>query len=276
MRGMRAAATCSTWVHFCSVIVLGAAAVGCAGMRAPTTPMPYVYWAPATSPATSAIVMLPGFGDRDSVFMAQGMVAIVRQLVPGAALFAADAHYGYYRSHSLRQRLHADVMKKVIARHGPVWLVGTSMGGLGAMLYARSKPQNVRGLILLAPYLGPSGIADPIRAAGGLCKWRAGPAPDTAAARAFHLNWRWLQRQACEPGGLPIYIGWGASDRLRRANRLLGDALPAARRGTLPGGHGWKVWRPLLRRLGPRAWPRSPAAMDHSGGGGSAPRRRAR
>ena len=41
-----------------------------------------------------------------------------------------------------------------------VWLAGASMGGMGTLLYERSRPGELDGLVLLAPYLGDRGLLE--------------------------------------------------------------------------------------------------------------------
>jgi hypothetical protein len=53
----------------------------------------------------------------------------------------------------------------------------------------------------------------------------------------------------------PLYIGWGESDRLGEADRLLASMQPADHVVTIPGEHGWDTWRPLFDTFLDRARP---------------------
>ena len=72
-------------------------------------------------------------------------------------------------------RLREDVIGP--ARSGgysTIWLVGISLGGLGAGLYTGHYPGDVASLVLLAPFLGEAPIIEEIAAAGGVRTWNPG------------------------------------------------------------------------------------------------------
>ena len=49
-----------------------------------------------------------------------------------------------------------------------IWLLGISMGGLGTLLYASEYPEQVDGVVLLAPFLGDRSAIETIVATGPL------------------------------------------------------------------------------------------------------------
>jgi len=55
-------------------------------------------------------------------------------------------------------------------------LVGASLGGHGALLYIMQHPEDVDGVVVLAPFLGGGRVAEAIENAGGLEKWEDCPA----------------------------------------------------------------------------------------------------
>ena len=243
-------------------MILGAllaAATGCAWLRSPASPMSaqaFTDLGPAR--ARGVVVLMPGFGDRPADFDKNGFVRALRQLAPEHDVVAADAHFGYYRAGSVVAELHDHVVGPLIARgYREVWLSGVSMGGHGAIAYARSHPERVTGLLLLAPYMGPKDVVAAVAGAGGLCAWHA--SSDFAQdAPGFALaNFAWLQAVVCRPGAqVSLWLGVGESDHLLAADRLLGDVLPADRFVRLPGGHGWEVWVPALEKLVSRSFSR--------------------
>lgn len=203
--------------------------------------------------ARGVIVLLPGFGDRPSDFDKNGFVTALRKGAPAYDLVAADAHFGYYRTGTIVAELHDHVVAPLLARgYRELWLSGVSMGGHGAVAYARSFPERVTGLLLLAPYMGPKEVVAAVAGAGGLCQWTA-PARFAEDAPGFALaNFGWLQKVACPPTQGPavaLWLGVGDSDHLLAADRLLGDVLDPARFIRLPGGHGWEVWTPALEKM---------------------------
>lgn len=205
--------------------------------------------------ARGAIVLLPGFGDRPRAFEENGFVAALKRSAPDYDVFAADAHFGYYRTHTVLERLDHDVVAPLRAKgYRELWVAGASMGGHGAVAYARKHPEKVAGVMLFAPYMGPSDVVDEVRRAGGLCRYQAPEYVDDAAGFA-RANFGWLRRAACDEKHVSVWLAVGSSDRLLKSNRVLGDALDPDHVLVLPGGHGWKVWTPAASTLAARAFP---------------------
>jgi pimeloyl-ACP methyl ester carboxylesterase len=67
-------------------------------------------------------------------------------------LIAVDAHAGYYLRQTVLERLREDVVAPArAAGYEKARLVGISLGGLGAALYATDHADHLAGLILLLP-----------------------------------------------------------------------------------------------------------------------------
>lgn len=235
--------------------------LGCAFLRPARTPMERVSFRElGPRHARGAIVLLPGFGDRPSAFSEHGFVQTLARTAPAYDVFAADAHFGYYRKRTLLERLERDVVGPLRARgYRELWLAGASMGGLGAVAYARTHPERVRGLLLFAPYMGPREVVSEV-ARDGLCQYHGSPGVEDDEAALARANFVWLRRQACEAREVSLLLGVGESDRLLGPNRLLGSVLPASHVRVLPGGHGWAVWTRALETLAEVAFDRSESA----------------
>ncbi len=224
------------------VIVLG----GCSLFYPTSVPIPSHPRPAADEQAPCLLVMLPGRGDGAADLERAGLVELVRRHAPAVDVLLVDAHFGYYYERSLIERLDEDVIGPARAQgYERIWLLGISMGGLGALLYASERGDQIDGLILLAPFLGDEELIDEIEAAGGLAAWRAPAAiaPDDYQ-RAL---WSWLREHTRQPQRRPgIFIGWGTADPFARANGLLAAALPPDRHRSTTGGHQWAPWRALL------------------------------
>jgi pimeloyl-ACP methyl ester carboxylesterase len=196
--------------------------------------------------APCLLVMLPGRGDEPADLEQAGLVELVRRHAAAVDVVLVDAHFGYYYERSLIERLDEDVIGPARAQgYQRIWLLGISMGGLGALLYASERGEWIDGLILLAPFLGDDELIDEIDTAGGLAAWR----PPAAIAPEDYQRalWSWLLDHTREPQRRPaIYIGWGVDDPFARANGLLAAALPAGQHRSTAGGHQWAPWRALL------------------------------
>lgn len=241
-----------------SVLLIGVAlaqiGAGCAYLRRAGTPMEAVRFSShGAARARGVVVLLPGFGDRPAAFEDHGFVAALRREAPAYDVIAADAHFGYYRARTLIERLDRDVVGPLRAQgYREIWLAGVSMGGHGAVAYARTHPERVAGLLLFAPYMGPRDVVEEVERAGGLCSYRA-PAYVNDERGFARANYGYLRKLACEPSPVAIWLAVGESDGLFPADRTLGRALAPQRFLTLPGGHGWKVWTPALARIAPVA-----------------------
>ena len=229
--------------------------MGCAFLRSASVPMERVAFREAgPDKARGAIVLLPGFGDRPAAFEENGFVAALARRAPSYDVFGADAHFGYYRKRTVIDRLEQDVIGPLRARgYREIWLMGASMGGLGAVAYTRTHPERIRGVMLFAPYMGPQEVVREV-AAVGLCKYLPPAQNNDDEARLARENFRWLRQQACEDRKVSLWLGVGSEDRLKRPDSVLANALDPTHVLILPGGHGWKVWTPAVDRLAQTAF----------------------
>lgn len=229
------------------VALLALLAVGC--IPATRTPMPTYELVRPEGPPRCRVVLLPGRFDRGADFGDRGFANAAFREAPAVEVIAADAHLGYYRDRSVVQRLHEDVVGGPAGRRpedGETWLAGISMGGLGALLYTRDHPEQVGGLLLVAPFLGDEAMAAELAAAGSLASW----SPDPALASEFPQEiWVYLKQLLADPAAPPLYLALGEADETAATARFLARELPEERVFTVPGGHDWPTWEELWRRF---------------------------
>lgn len=200
-----------------------------------------------TPAARCLFVLLPGRHSRAEAFGRDGFGAAVAARGLSADVLAADAHLGYYRERNVVERLHEDVLAPRRARYEEIWVVGTSLGGLGGLLLRRDHPEDVEGILTLAPFLGNDRLIEEIEGAGGPRLWDPSA---TSAASADPGRELWAEmRQLGWTEGAPLFIGWGERDRFARANAMLAALLPAERVLTDPGGHDMETWRRLWEQF---------------------------
>jgi pimeloyl-ACP methyl ester carboxylesterase len=195
-------------------------------------------------PGRCLVLFLPGRRDSLGDYGRRGFPEMAARAGVVADYAEVDAHMGYYQAETISTRLHEDVVAPAHARGDErIWIVGISMGGLGAILYAREHPEGARGVVALAPYLGDEEPRQ-VAAAGGLRSYTMG-APRAVADYEREL-WGWIKRYAAEGADRPpIWLGLGTQDDLAPADRLLAEALPPGRTFVETGGHDWKTWTRL-------------------------------
>ncbi len=194
-----------------------------------------------------ALVMLPGAGDRARDLVEQGFVRCLRERRLPVDALLVDVPFDDYLENSVAARLEQEVIAPARARGAVVWLMGISLGCLGAMSYARERPGTIEGAMLLAPFLGTRGLIAEVTRAGGLRDWQPGAvAPEDRERRLL----AWLRDyRAGDPAWPRIYLGYGTEDRYISASTLLAAQLPGRQVIAMPGGHDWGTWLKLWGRL---------------------------
>ncbi len=207
----------------------------------------------AKTQAPVLLIMLPGANMTTQELQDEGFVAAVRQQGLAVDVALADANLRYVFDGSMMRRMAEEVVGPARAQgYKRIWLAGISLGGYVALGYAQKHPDEIEGLMLMAPYLGRRGVIDDIRAAGGPLAWRVNAKPRISAATPEdidHSLWMWLTADRDNAPGAaqrpPIWLGYGSEDRFADSHKLLASILPADRVQAVPGGHDWPPWRAL-------------------------------
>ncbi len=221
----------------------------CMNMRTATVPMASLTdWLPQKSTPRNLAVFLPGVYDSPQDFVSNYFVHELRRRQMPFDVVAADAHLDYFQTGTVVERLKQDIIEPALTRNPQqIWLVGISLGGLGAMLYASQDPR-VTGVVALAPYLGTKQALAEVSNAGGWMHWD--PAQSTAMLdweRGLH---RWIKSYLQQPDEMPsLYMGYGEQDRFAAEQAQLARQLPAENVLRVEGGHDWPTWKALWRGL---------------------------
>lgn len=226
---------------FASALILSSLLLcSCAAFRAPAVPMPAIDLTPNHS-GRCLVVLLPGRFASPEEFRSARFAEAAAARGLRIDLVAADAHLGYYRNRSVVERLRNDIVGPArAAGYEQIWIAGTSLGGLGGLIYLKEHPDDLAGVLSIAPFLGDDELIREIERAGGGAAWTA-PPPGEGEAVGITL-WRWLS--AGRPGSesVPLHLGWGKRDDFDRSNRLLAGMLPPERAYPVEGGHDFKAW----------------------------------
>jgi pimeloyl-ACP methyl ester carboxylesterase len=222
---------------------------GCFPRGDPSKPIP-TYLVNAPQKAQRLVVVLPGRGDDLNDLRKSGVAQAVQSAWPDADVTLAGLALGYYMEGHAEQRLHDEVIAPARRRgYAQVWLVGASLGGMGALMYDRAYPGDVSGMVLLAPYLGEQPVLSEIAAAGGVAAWQPPPKPASVNADNFQQElWRHLQTWSRRPAAAGnVWLAYGKTDRLRDSMPPLASLLPTGHVLVRDGGHEWRVWTPATR-----------------------------
>lgn len=204
--------------------------------------------APTESRERVLLVMLPGVGIEAADFADHGLIASLHGRGLPVDVAAVRPALDHYLDGTIAAALHDTVVAPAqAAGYARIWLLGISLGGMGALLYASAASAPVEGIVLLAPFLGTQGTVAEVAAAGGLPTWLPENSSATDAERRMLL---WLKEFLTKPAATPaIYLGYGRDDRFARGHTLLADRLPRDRVITADGGHDWPTWAALWRTL---------------------------
>ena len=188
------------------------------------------------SAAPTQMVWLPGAYHSAQDFLDAGFPeAVLKRQIPLDLRFV-DLEMQHLDDREPLERLRHEIVFPALASGASVWLAGISLGGLGALDYASSYPDEFDGLCLLAPYLGNRMLLAEIAAASGLEGWEPG---ELAQADAERRIWRYLKVRV---DSRSLYLGYGRDDRFAAAHDLLARRLPADAVDVIGGSHDWRTW----------------------------------
>jgi pimeloyl-ACP methyl ester carboxylesterase len=199
--------------------------------------------ASAGAAAPTQMIWLPGAYHAAQDFVNEGFArAVVLRQIPLDLRFV-DLEMQHLDDRDAFQRLRSEIVLPARDSGAAVWLAGISLGGLVALDYASAHVGELDGLCLLAPYLGNRMLISEISAASGLAGWQPGELADSATERRI---WRYIKTRV---DSLPLFLGYGKSDRFYAAHDMLAAALPADWVEVLAGGHEWSTWLKLWEKF---------------------------
>ncbi|HXA36739.1 MAG TPA: alpha/beta hydrolase [Steroidobacteraceae bacterium] len=190
--------------------------------------------------APTRMAWLPGAYHAAQDFLDGGFAAAVRRRRSSLDLVFVDMDLAHVGDRTVLRRLHTDIVLPARAAGISLWLGGISLGGMVALDYAASYPDELDGLCLLAPYLGNRMLTAEIAQAPGLAAWQPGELAETDEERRI---WRYIKGRRAESH--PLYLGFGRTDRFAQAHELLAATLPAGSVDVIEGGHEWSTWSKL-------------------------------
>jgi pimeloyl-ACP methyl ester carboxylesterase len=183
------------------------------------------------------MIWLPGAYQSALDFLNAGFAAAVHRRQAALDLQFVDMEFAYLGDRAALELLRSDVVQPARNAGVSIWLGGISLGGLTALDYAASYPDEIDGLCLLAPYLGNRILTSEIARAPGLEAWQPGELAEVDEERRI---WGYIKNRNAD--SRPLYLGFGRSDRFSVAHELLAATLPAESVDVIDGGHEWRTW----------------------------------
>jgi pimeloyl-ACP methyl ester carboxylesterase len=194
----------------------------------------------STAAAPTRMLWLPGAYHGAQDFLTAGFAEAVRTRHIALDLDFVDLELAHVGDRSALKRLRSDLVLPARAAGVSIWMGGISLGGLFALDYAASHPDELDGLCLFAPYLGNRLLTTEIARAPGLAAWQPGELAETDEERRI---WRYIKSRRAD--SRPLYLGFGRADRFAAAHELLAATLPAGWVDVIAGGHDWSAWSRL-------------------------------
>lgn len=190
------------------------------------------------------VLLLPPIGGMGSHYETNGFIEAVREKGFEADLKILDVNPVLYLRGRIIELVKTELVDPAKASgYEKIILVGTSLGGHGALLYIMQHPEDVDGVVVLAPFLGGGRVAEAIEKAGGLEKWEDCPALEWDYP--CHM-WKLLKTCVSDPQNhTTIILGYGTEDGFAKQNSLLAKELPPENVFTVAGGHDWVTWKHL-------------------------------
>ncbi len=240
MKNTRATILSGIALLFCLILT------GCAFPRATKVPMDSISL--PLSPASTSktlIVFLPGAQEVPIDIVKEGFIEQVRARNIDADVTVIDSHMGYFFNRTFDVRIRTDIIEPARAKgYKSIWLAGISLGGFGSLMYSRLSPDDIAGVIAIAPFIASNDVLSEVTEAGGLTQWAPElPLKSDDYQRDLLL---WLKGYADLANKRPLlYIGYGSKDGWPQFQQVIGSILPPDHLLTAPGGHDWPPWKQM-------------------------------
>lgn len=223
-----------------SIVVLFLGCSGCRGKKA----LPSVRYSGMTG-RRSLVVLFPTLGGQGSHYETQGFLDEVWERGFEASMEVLDVKPSLYLGSRIVELVKTEVIEPAKAEgFEEIYLVGISLGGHGALLYATTYPEDVDGIVPLAPFISGDRARESIDEAGGLDTWE--DCPFLAWTHACNL-WKSLKGYVSDPKNQrKVVLGFGTEDIFVEQCRVLADVLLPEQVFTVSGGHDWATWKKLF------------------------------
>jgi len=230
-------------IYLCAIASIVVFVLGCSGSRGKKT-LHSVRYSGMTG-KRSLVVLLPTMGGKGSHYETQGFLEEVWERGFEASMEVVDVKPTLYLGSRIVELLKTEVIEPAKAEgFEEIYLVGISLGGHGVLLYATTYPEDVDGIVILAPFISGDTAREAIDESGGLETWE--DCPFIAWTHACNL-WKSLKVYVSDPRNQKkVVLGFGTEDIFFEQCRILADVLLPEQVFTVSGGHDWATWKRLF------------------------------
>jgi esterase/lipase superfamily enzyme len=227
----------------CAILSIVVLLLGCSGSQGKKK-LPSVRYSGMTG-KRSLVVLFPTIGGKGAHYESQGFLDEVWERGFEASMEVLDIKPSLYLGSRIVELVKTEVIEPAKAEgFEEFYLVGISLGGHGALLYATTYPEDVDGIVLLAPFISGEFASEAIDEAGGLETWE--DCPFLAWTHACNL-WKSLQVYVSDSRNQrKVVLGFGTEDIFVEQCRILAEVLLPEQVFTVPGGHDWITWKKLF------------------------------
>ena len=230
-------------ILLCAIASIVVVSPGCSVSRGKKA-LPSVRYSGMTG-KRSLVVLFPTMGGKGSHYETQGFLDEVWERGFEASMEVLDVKLSLYLRGKFVELLKTEVIEPAKTEgFEEIYLVGISLGGHGVLLYATEYPEDVDGIVILAPFISGDTVSEAIEKAGGLDTW--GDCPFLAWTHACNL-WKSLKVYVSNPRNQrKVVLGFGTEDIFVDQCRILADVLLPEQVFTVSGGHDWATWKKLF------------------------------
>ena len=227
----------------CAIASIVVLFLGCSGSRGKKA-LPSVRYSGMTG-KRSLVVLFPTMGGKGSHYETQGFLDEVWERDFEASMEVLDVKPSLYLGSRIVELVKTEVIEPAKAEgYKEIYLIGISLGGHGALLYATTHPEDIDGIVVLAPFISGDLVSEAIEEAGGLDTWE--DCPFLGWEYACNV-WKSLQVYVSDSENQKkIVLGFGREDKFVDQCRVLADVLLPEQVFTVPGGHDWETWKKLF------------------------------
>jgi pimeloyl-ACP methyl ester carboxylesterase len=182
------------------------------------------------------LILLPGIFESSRAFAEHGVIDALQACRDDMNITGVEMHFAYYKNKQMDTRLYQDVIQPAKAAGiKDIYLAGLSLGGLGSLIYRMQRPDDIKTVIAIAPYLG-----EQEQLLSYINKQEAAKDED------LYPIWQNLETTAKQAPTITLAVA--EDDRYNYGQNWLAGLLTEQQLVQLPGKHNWQAFKPLWQQ----------------------------